>query len=240
MSIQRSRLHPYSQLLVFTIIIVGIFLTQNITALALAYALVVILLILSKQLVAHIKVFLAGNLPFLILLLLVYGLILKSHQIPKYSTPYMYATVIFLRITILTSLWQYIFNIPGDQLMATLKLLHFRGSPLIIIIGSFVVWEDFNVRSRSIITARLARGHLRNRRFINRIKQLPFILKPLLAATLNIALERSASWKQRNLIQEISHLRANSFTIRHSIFLSILIPFLTAVWLFFIFQNYGQ
>jgi hypothetical protein len=94
--------------------------------------------------------------------------------------------------------------------MFALKKLGVRGHLLIIILSSFSVWKGFSSRAERIINARLSRGYLKNRSFFNRVKQVPHVLKPLLASTLIQALERAASWKQRDLFTEINQIKTSS------------------------------
>lgn len=239
MKVFQMYLHPYSQCITFITLVTGIFMTHDLVMLSISYFLVLTLITLSGQLRFHIKMLAVANIPFLILLLLVYKIILSNYTLPGNQTGLNYSFALFLRVTTLTALFQYVLNVPSDQLLYLFKKLGMKGHLLIIIVSSFSIWRGFISKADRIVTARLARGYLKNRNIFNRIRQIPFVIKPLLAGALISALERSASWKQRNLLTEVNQIKLSSMTgIKHSTLLSIMYPIILIGWLSFIILKF--
>lgn len=231
-------LHPYVQVAIFIVLITGIFLTPNLFFLFAGYLIVLFLLLASRQIHLHIKMLLIANLPFLIMLIFVYVIILKNHVPTSDLTGLNYSFMLFLRVTIMTSLFQQILNVPAEQLLFFFRKLRVNKSLLIVIVSSFTIWKDFISKGDRIVTARLARGFLKNRSIANRIKQVPFIIKPLLAVTLISSLERAASWKQRKLLLKIIEIDSNILRrVNYSLSFNIVILAIVSFWLFMIILN---
>lgn len=238
MSAFNASLHAYVRILIFVVIFIGIFITRNIYFLVSGYLIVLIFLIAAGQIFLHTKFFIIGNLPFLVILVLIYGVILTDNSVQDGNNYILKGLVIFLRVTILTSLFQLTFNVPAGQLLAFLKKLGIKGNLLIITVSSFAVWTDFTIKADKIITARLSRGHLRKRNLVNKVRQIPFVIKPLFVTTLLLALDRTASWKQRNFLSEIRNLSIPSEKLSiNSILLNIAVILIVTVWIILLLLN---
>src|SRR6185437_5843810 len=117
---------------------------------------------------------------------LVWGLFLKSapglpvglHEFEGLK----YASLITARILALAGILQLsVLSIHPGDLPATLHRCGVTGGPLLLILGIFAVMPDMSLRADQILNARMARGMFRDRSFITRITQFPYVIRPLLA-----------------------------------------------------------
>lgn len=230
-------LHPYAKVIVLILFSVGVFLTRNLIVLGAGYALIALLLLNAGQLRTHVKLLLIGNLPFLLLLLFVYAVVLKSRPVNGFDSGLQYAFTVFFRITILTAVWQHLLNVSTEQLFFFCQELRIKGSILVIVISGFATWKDFALKANRIITARLSRGYLKNRSFLNRLRQIPFVIQPLFTSTILLTLERSASWKQREMLKEIEEITNGSINVSYSKNMSLVVPLVSLTWFVFSVLN---
>lgn len=89
-----------------------------------------------------------------------------------------------------------------------------KGESLITVLGAFTVWTDVSYRSEKIITARFARGFVGRRTIINKAKQFPFVLVPLVVGILRTSTERADSWGQKNILQLVEKSTTEKVIIR--------------------------
>ena len=234
MRLRRATLHPYFQLILLFILPAGAFITKDIAVLVAGYAIVLVLIIMSKQFGLHLKMMAFANLPFLLFLLLVYGLILNNRVPSREFTGIQYSFILFLKVTVLTSVFQYLFNKPADELLYLLRKWKLKGPFLIIVISSFTIWKGFRLRADQIITARLSRGYLKSRSIWNRFTQLSSVIKPLFIGALMAGLERSSAWKQRDLFGQLNNISPRAIPIqKSSAVLGVSMVLISAAWLYF-------
>jgi hypothetical protein len=228
-------LHPYAQVVVFMSLLLCIFFARYIEQLAGCYAIIFMLLLVSNQFTLHVKLLIFAIIPFFLFLFLVYVIILKNEPVGSYSSGVTYLSFLLIRITCLTSMCQWMFNVPSRYLLKFLKTVGVKGSFLIIFLSSFAVLKDFNLRADRIITARLSRGYLKSRTLFNRLLQIPFIIRPLFVSIIMLSIERAASWQQRNLLTEIDEIKVGSFVdVQFSKNLSVFFSIITSSWLIII------
>lgn len=198
--ISRYKIHPFATLTATFLLVVGVFITTQVTLLVMAYCFVLIFLITARQIQLHVKMIVFFYIPFFVLLSIINMGILKESRTA-------HTMVVLLRLVTLTSLCQHILNMPFEELVYILKRLKFHTSVIIIILGSLSIYYDFTLRANRIITSRFARKFLKKRNLLGKLSQIPHIIKPLLSSTFLLAFDRAASWKQRKLIEEIGELQ---------------------------------
>ena len=116
--------------------------------------------------------------------------------------------MIALQLTVFAAVFQLCFlTIPQSQLLVTFWHWGIRKDNLIVAIGAFTVWPELKLRAEQILTARHARGLMRDRRFSTRLRQIPFLLRPLLTWSLRAAIQRSEFWGQRQILSRVAQMR---------------------------------
>jgi energy-coupling factor transporter transmembrane protein EcfT len=134
-----------------------------------------------------------------------------------------YAMSTSVRLALLGGLAQVIIlPIPLDHLSYRLRQVGIRGDLLIIIISAFALIPEFGQRANKIITARYARGLIENRSFLNRLKQLPYVIRPLLTGALRTALSRMEIWDEWGHVENIAYLsqsNAHTFNVMPILYL---------------------
>ena len=118
-----------------------------------------------------------------------------------------YAAVIALRLAILGGIGQLCFlTIPTHALPYTFRQCGLKGDALIIALGAMALIPEMAQRADQVLTARLARGLASNRTIITKLRQFPYLLRPLLAWSLRASIQRSEYWHQRELLARIDVL----------------------------------
>jgi energy-coupling factor transporter transmembrane protein EcfT len=105
-----------------------------------------------------------------------------------------------LKLIIFTSVFQLTLLIPPEILITTFKKWGLKGEALLTILGAFTVWADIKTRTDKILSARFARGFIEERTFLNKARQLPYVLVPLVIGIIRTAIERADSWEQKNIL----------------------------------------
>jgi energy-coupling factor transport system substrate-specific component len=119
-----------------------------------------------------------------------------------------YALHIAVKLAVLVGVFQLCFlSIPPSELLGTFWNWGVRGDYLIVAIGAFTIWPELRLRAEQILTARFARGLMPDRRLVTRLRQAPFILRPLFAWSLRAAIQRSEMWEQRGMLERAGRLR---------------------------------
>ncbi|MCC8147206.1 MAG: hypothetical protein LIO93_12410 [Bacteroidales bacterium] len=111
----------------------------------------------------------------------------------------------------------------------TLKKWKIKGEALITVLGAFTVWTDVSNRAQKILTARFSRGFIRERTVIQKIKQFPFVLIPLVIGVLRTSTERAESWEQKDIIYLMEINESDS--IKTSLFLNVFLLAASCTWL---------
>lgn len=150
--------------------------------------------VFSGQIKRHLNLLLFAIVPIYLSFILLYIIILKEE-----NWDFIHLKV--LKLILFTSVIQLTLSIPAEQLITTFKKWRLKGETLITVLGAFTVWTDVSYRSEKIITARFARGFVGKRTIINKAKQFPFVLVPLVVGILRTSTERADSWEQKNILQ---------------------------------------
>ena len=144
---------------------------------------------------------------------------------------YHFAALVGLRLALLGGITQLcLLTIPTSELVVTLKHWGLRGEGLIIVIGSFSLLPELQLRADQVLTARYARGFVRNANLLSRARQLPHLLRPLFAWALRSAIQRSESWEHRGLIAKVLAAREKTKTwssVMSALYLGLAICWLT-------------
>lgn len=116
-----------------------------------------------------------------------------------------------LRIALLGGLFTLVVRtIPQEEVVSTLRAWGCRKETLVVLVGTLALLPELRARAEQILTARYARGLIADRRFTSRLRQLPYLLRPLTAWVLRSALQRGETWAQRDLIARIERLPQNT------------------------------
>jgi energy-coupling factor transport system ATP-binding protein len=192
-------------------VIVAILLCDNPVVLAAVLSVIILpLLIASGAVRLYLRFALLILSPIALALFIVWGGIVKALPgQPVGSSPtggMIFATVITLRIALLSGLFQAIFGtMRGDKLISNLAKWGITGDLLIIILATLAIVPEGKLRADQVLTSRLARGLVKKRGWINNTRQIPYILRPMLGWTLRSAVERAELWQHRRLLERLQN-----------------------------------
>jgi energy-coupling factor transporter transmembrane protein EcfT len=216
-------LHPYIRLLFLICGLTGVLLINKIEWLLCFYFIAIIpLFIFSGQFRKHLNLLLFAMIPIYLSFILLYIVVLKEG-----NWDFIHLKV--LKLILLTSAIQITLSIPAEQLITTFKKWGLKGEALITVLGAFTVWTDVSYRSEKIITARFARGFVGKRTIINKAKQFPFVLVPLVVGILRTSTERADSWEQKNILQLVKRNKAEK--VNYQISLNTVLVIASLSWL---------
>jgi energy-coupling factor transporter transmembrane protein EcfT len=191
---------------------IGSIVTKNPVLLGVAWGLVILPLTkifsISKQ---HLQFIAFVILPlFAILFGVWYFLLGAPPDRPLGSDPHggaIYALTTTVRLAVLGGLAQIVFvPIPLDDLPYVLTQVGIKGDLLVIITSSFALIPEVNQRANKIVTARYARGLVKDRSFVSRLRQLPYLIRPLLTGSLKTALDRMEIWERWGHVENFNSL----------------------------------
>lgn len=197
---------PRARGLTTLLALLGTLFARDVGAMALLWGAVLLPLMLAAGLVRqHLRFILVILAPVAVASGIVWGLVVGAPPgAPAGSAPALglqYAAMITLRLAILGGIVQAgLLSVPGDDLSDTLRAWRIRGDALVVALGCFALAPELRLRAGQVITARYARGLVRSRGPIARLRQLPHMLLPLLAWTLRSAVQRADSWRERGLL----------------------------------------
>ena len=220
--------------------IIGTLFATSIISMLFAWLLVLIpLLAATGTLRSHARFVVRILAPIFVIHLLVWGFLVGA---PPGSPPgssstdgSRFAVFIALRRILLGGIFQLCFlSIPYDKMINTFWYWGLRGKSLVVAAGAFTIWPELKLRGDQILAARYARGLSPDRKLFSRIRQFPFLLRPLLTWAIRSASERTQLWEQRQLLLKMSRLSpqehqssylANSYILALSIAWMILNSF---------------
>lgn len=223
--------HPYIRLAAASLAVAGIVITNNLYQLLIGWICIAIPLSIGAKLVKrHINLLLYAILPMFLLLLTVYAFLLPMFQ-PGHETSQglKFALQTALKLILYTSVFQLLLSIPSNELHSTLRFWGIKGEGLVIYLGALTVWVDVKIKANKIVDARFARGLVKNRSFFTRIKQVPYVVRPLISCILISAVERSYSWKQKKILARVENLQATDF--EYSLTINTLLLLVSLFWL---------
>lgn len=179
---------------------------QRVGALALSYLVSLTLVASAGRLRQHLGVVLIALAPVGIGSAVVWGMLVGAPPgAPPHTDPaagLAYAAAIALRLGAVASAVQWFSAIPGDQLVACLRVSGARGSALTVVAGALAIVPEIRLRSLQVLSARQARG-LAGASRLALVTTLPFLLRPLTAWSLRSAIHRADTWRQRGLLQRM-------------------------------------
>jgi len=198
-----SLIHPVARGLATLFVIVGTILADDIAPLLIMWLVILVPSITATRILKrHGRMLLSTVLPLGLLFVLLRGWIVSAPpDMPAGSDSGVnirYAMMIVLQLTVFAGMLQLCFySIPPSQLLSTFRHWGIRGHLLTVAIVAFTIRQELKMQTEQILTARYARGLMPDRRFIMRIRQVPYIFRPLLAWSLRDAIRRSEFWVQR-------------------------------------------
>ena len=196
METNKLYINPYIRLAFLSCCIAGTILISNILWLVGCYVFIILPLFLyGKQIKKHIKLMLLGMLPVYLSFILLYIVILNGS-----NGGWEFVNLSVLKLVLFTSIIQLTLLIPEQYLISTFKCWGLKGEALITVLGAYTVWMDVNYRAGQIITARFSRGFITKRTVLQKIKQFPYVLIPLVVGIIRTATERAESWEQKNIM----------------------------------------
>ena len=196
METNKLYINPYIRLLFLICFITGTILINNILWLVGGYVFVILPLFLyGNQMKKHIRLMLLGMFPVYLSFVLLYIIILKGS-----NGGWEFINLSVLKLTLFTSTIQLTLLIPDQHLISTFKSWGLKGETLMTVLGAYTVWTDVNYRANQIITARFSRGFIKKRTVLQKIKQFPHVLIPLVVGIIRTATERAESWEQKNIM----------------------------------------
>lgn len=198
------------------------------------FAVLIPLLVASGAMKRHLA-FLAGAIaPLTLVTVVIWGWIVAAPPgMPLGSAPLegvRFALLIGVRLAVLGGILQLaMLTIRSDELARTLSSCGVRGDAMVATLGAFVLPPELRLRAEQVVVARHARGLMRTRTPLNRLKQLPQILRPLFVWVLRSSVQRADSWQQRQLLSRL--LETSALRVRFSAAASVTYVGLAAGWL---------
>lgn len=211
-------IHPYARGMATLIGIAGTLLARDPMVMAAGWCALLPLILICHVGSQHSKFLLFILLPVAVALVLVWGLYVAAPPgAPVGSDPaggMRFAITIVLRLALLGGILQLSWlTIHPTELPVVLNRWGLRGDALVMALGAWVLMPELQLRSAQVLTARLARGIAPNRSVVSRVKQFPFMLRPLFAWALRSAIQRSETWHQKRLITQLHIAVANHATM---------------------------
>lgn len=218
-------IEPRIRLLSAIFALAGIWITSDASVLFAGYCVLLTIVALRKELKGHILMITTAFIPILIMLVALYKYILPASVITQ-STASPFSTT--LRIMNMSTVFYLTLKMRPDELPSVLRTWGLRGDALLIVTSSLISVVDLTKRADRILTARMARGYFQNRFIITKLIQLPFIVRPLVAASLLSAIERSDSWHQKLILAKPLFIPSGDVVSRTY---SALVLVLALVWI---------
>lgn len=229
-------LHPYARALLLALFAVGTFSTQSVRVLALGWMLLLFLMAQGGVVATHLRFVARFMLPVLVGLFVIWGwLVGAPPSLPMHSDPsggVRFAALTGLRLIVLGGAFQFVFlTIPPALLATTFYRWGLRGQLLLIALGSYTLFEELGLRVDQVVAARYASGAVPSRSLINRMRQLPFVLRPLTTWTLRSAIQRGDVWADRQMARRLPALAARTPLPRFR-FIDVTVSAVAVTWLF--------
>lgn len=229
------QLHPVARLLCAVMLVVAVFISTNLVALGLVYALVVVAIIAVGVVGSHARFVVFVSSPILLALLLVWGWVMLPARVPSpHASGIGYAIFSWLRIVICGGILQGLFLplvLKPNHLTSFLKATGLERVAGTLIVSSIIFLPEIKHRLARIIDARRAQGHVV--RGIQGLLQLPSILMPLISSLLDSAIKRAELWSHRGVLDRRNRSPAVFlYSPLHSVIAIImaLSAFVIAVW----------
>jgi len=217
-----SKVPPAARLATLIILVAATFIDTRIVLLPIVLIVLGIFIAIDGLFPVFLKFLLGAELPMTLMLIGVWGWVAKAPPgVPMGTDPIggvRFALLISLRLAVLGGAFQLaMLSIPTRLLPATLRGWGLRGEGLVVALGVFAVsrWAG--------------------------IKQLPYLLRPLLVWSIRSAVHRADVWEQRAMLLRVEQLptESNPFSsVAGAISLALAILWLIAA-IFFRWHSMG-
>lgn len=191
--------------------IYGAFATQSLLLLGIALGVAVLVLAFQAKLPTFGRFAVGVILPVGLGLVFIWGFVRQGTPEPNTNhsiqAGVVYAATITLRLALLGAIFQATFlSLPIPKLVHLLQSFGVRGRALAIIVSTLNLWPDFRRQVEQVIAARCARGLMRDRRPITRLRQAPLAIRTLFISGLGHGLDRAEAWEAGGLIAKLGQL----------------------------------
>lgn len=239
----REPIHPLARGLAAVAAVLGTLLVKSVPGAAIAWVMILVpLMCVAGVIRQHLRFVITILAPISVALFVVWAWIVGAPPgVPVGSDPAAgagFAALVALRLALLGGIGQLSFStISSDRLVPTLQSWGIKGEGLVIAVSSFTLVPEMQLRAEQVLTARYARGFVRNRNFVTKLQQAPHLLRPLLAWVLRSAIQRAEAWNQQRLLLRIGdHNRVNTGS---SLLRSAFYVLLATAWLVYGFTTRG-
>lgn len=141
-----------------------------------------------------------------------------------------FAALTALRLVVLGGCAQLLLlAIPRRQLLDTFRQWGLRGELLLAALATFVFFPELRIRADQIVTARMARGLVANRRLWTRVRQLAPSMGVLFTLSVRSATRRAAHWEEQDLLTHFSDIKQQSSTTSTSVSSAVVV--IALLWL---------
>jgi hypothetical protein len=197
-------IQPFIRVFFLTGCILGVIFIKRTELLLVIYFFIVLpLYVYVGQFKKHLYFLLVGVLPIFLSFVLLYIIIYKGES-GNWEFLYFKITKLILYTTII----QLSLIIPAHSIITTFRRLGFKKEKLLTILGSFTVWADINNKADKILTARFSRGFVKKRTLLNKTKQLPYLLIPLIISVMRTSTERAIIWEQKDIFKLVEQYQS--------------------------------
>jgi energy-coupling factor transporter transmembrane protein EcfT len=198
------QVHPFARLITAAALLLAIFLAGGDKPLLLVYALVVVILMATRQMYAHCKFLLWIGGPILIALIVVWGIAIPSAE-PDSLSSLSRVWVSWLRIVSCGGTLQALF-LPlvekPQHLRNFLAATKINGAIGMLLISSIVFIPEIRRRLTQLIDAHKAQGHEMSG--LAGVRLLPHMLMPLISSLLDSSVRRAEFWEHRGVKHRFS------------------------------------
>jgi energy-coupling factor transporter transmembrane protein EcfT len=218
-------IHPWARLAVAGLLIAAVFLADQLATVAIVYAAVVVVVLMTGTIKSHIQFVTFVSLPLLVALIVVWQFAVDPGKVPPpHSDGLTYALFMWLRVIASGGVLQSLF-LPLVERPAHLRtFLHktgLSGSFGTLVVTSIVFLPEVRRRLERIVDARKAQGYTVSG--IGGLIALPALMMPLVSSLLDSATIRAELWSHRGILERkpvASNL--SSYSIVLSLFAVIL------------------
>lgn len=210
--------HPLARAAATVLGVLGTLLSVNPWTMAAVWLGVLLPVIIAARIYRQHAIFVLAILaPISLQLFLVWGLVVGAAPgTPVGSSPsagLAFAARTTIRIALLAAILQLsVLTIRPERLVYTFTRCGVRGDWLVAALGTFALGPELALRAQQVLTARYSRGLAPDRRLLTRMRQMPYLLRPLFAWVLRSSIQRSEAWHQRHLIRRLTEANAGSLS----------------------------
>jgi energy-coupling factor transporter transmembrane protein EcfT len=227
---------PRLRFIATALAIVGTLMARDLTGLGVVWLTLTAVCIIARIGLRHLRFVAVVILPITVALVLIWGVMIGAPPNEAAGSnqrgAFAFACLTGMRLAVLGGILQICFlTIPGDEVLSTFQACGVRGDAAAVLVGTLAIGPELKLRANQVLSARYARGLVADRRIASSIKQLPFLLRPLLAWVLRSALQRGEIWRQRNLLDRLAKLQ--SLTPSHSLVSGGIFLVLASAWLLY-------